>query len=115
MGFNKCSGQGEGNEVVLFKLLNSTGTPTITEVFPDIAAADISVVDTGDGDYAITIKNFKGPRGLVNIQASPLTISTMASPGAVTYTGDNVAFSIKVENDASTATDSSIYVRAEAF
>jgi hypothetical protein len=115
MGLSKAFGQSEKNQRVLFKILNTGGTPSIVAVSPLEAAGDISVVDTGTGDFAVTIKNFKGPRGLANIQATAETISMFASVASRTYTGDNLEIVIKVENDGSTASDSSVDVVAEAF
>lgn len=115
MGLNKAFGQSEGNRRVLFKILNTAGTPTVVAVSPSGASVDMSIVDTGTGDYEVTIKNFKGPQGVANIQATAETISTFASVASRTYTNNDLAIVIKVENDASTATDGSVDVCAEAF
>jgi len=115
MSVNKEHGQTEDNDVVLFQLLDSTGTPSITKVSPLIAAGDISVSDTGAGRATVTIKNFKGPQGAVNIQLTTRTTSVWASVASSSYSGDDFTFEISIENDASTLTDASVDVRAEAY
>jgi hypothetical protein len=115
MGLDKARGQSDGNQKILFKILDTSGTPSIVKVSPPSAAGAISIVDTGPGIYDVTIKNFKGPQGAVNVQVSSEVISTMANCTVRTYTGDNLALTIDVNNDAGTDTDSSVDVCAEAF
>lgn len=115
MGLSKTRGQSEGNQVVLFKILNTAGTPTIVAVSPPSMSGDMSITDTGTGIFDVTIKNFKGPQGLANIQATAETTSTMASCSARSYSSDDLSLTIRVEDDASTLTDSSVDVRVEAF
>ena len=67
--------------------------------------ADVTLTDTGSGDYIITVNPFLGPKGEIYWQATTGLISTFASVTATAYTGDSLAVTIKVENDASTATD----------
>jgi hypothetical protein len=114
-GLNKARGQSDKNLRVLFQILNTGGTPTIVGVDPLMAAGDFSIVDGGAGDYDVTIKNFRGPRGLVNIQATAETISMFASVTARSYSGNDLTFTVSVENDASSASDSSVDVCAEAY
>ncbi len=102
---NKAAGQTAANMRVLFQLLISSGTVSISKVSPVSAAADISVSDGGAGLSTVTIKNFKGPQGAANIQLTPQVTSTMAAAVSVAYTGDNLAFIVSTENDASTLTD----------
>lgn len=115
MGLSKARAQSDKNQKVLFKLLDSTGTPSIVGVSPEGAAGDISVVDTATGRATVTIKNFKGPQGFANIQLTPHTTSLMASAVSRAYTGDNLAFEISVETDGSTLTDDSVDVCVEAY
>lgn len=115
MGLSKARGQSDRNEKLLFKLLDTAGTPTIVGVCPLAAAVDISVVDTGVGRYTVTIKNFKGAQGVANIQLTPHTTSLSAAAVSRAYTGANLAFEISVEDDASTLTDSSVDVCVEAY
>ncbi len=111
----KAKGQRDGNLEVLFKILDSAGTPTIVNVTPLGAAGDISIVDTGVGIYDVTIKNMKGQQGVTNVQATPYVTSTMAAVSARSYSSDDLAITIRVEDDGSTLTDSSVDVRVEAF
>lgn len=115
MSMNKAHGQSEGNQVVLFKLLDTGGTPSIVQVSPAGAAGDISVADTATGRATVTIKNFKGQQGAANVQATTLTTSVWCSVVSLSYSGDDLSFELSSENDASTLTDTSVYVRAEAF
>lgn len=115
MAQNKAAANLEGNQRVLFKILDTAGTPTIVSVCPSHAAGDISIVDGGDGDYDVTIKNMKGPQGVAHIKPNAHVISTFASCTARSYSGDDLAFTISVENDASTATDSSVDVEVEVY
>lgn len=69
-------------------------------------ASDVSITDTGTGDYIITVNPFRGTRGIAWGVATAQTISMMVSLTAFTYTGDSLAVTVKVENDASTASDS---------
>lgn len=115
MGLNKSREQSRTNQKVLFKILDTTGTPTIVAVSPLIAAVDISITDTGTGIYDIVIKNFKGAQGVVNVQATSYITSTMATASARSYSGDDFSLTIRVEDDASTLTDSSVDVAVEAF
>ncbi len=111
----KARGQSERNQKVLFQLVDSTGTPSIAKVSPLAAAGDISVIDTNPGLAAITIKNFKGRQGGVNIQLTPRTTSLMSAAVSVSYSGENLAFTFSTENDASTLTDSTVDVSVEVY
>ncbi len=115
MSVNKAHGQTESNDVVMFKLLDSSGTPSIVNVSPDIAAGDISVADTATGRATITIKNCKGPQGVANIQATSQTIHVWTSVVSRSYSGDDLTFELSSTDDAHSATDTSIDVRVEAF
>ncbi len=115
MGLNKVRAQSETNQKVLFKILDTAGTPTVVNVSPAGAAGDISIVDTGTGIYDVTIKNFKGQQGATNIQATSYTTSTMAAVSARSYSSDDLSLTIRVEDDGSTLTDSSVDVCVEAF
>lgn len=115
MSVNKERAQSDANQKVLFKILDTGGTPTIVAVSPAGASGDISITDTGVGIYDVTIKNCKGQQGVANIQATSHTTSTMAACTARSYSSDDLALTIKVEDDGSTLTDSSVDVRVEAF
>lgn len=115
MPVNKARGQTDKHLTVYFKILDTAGTPTLVNISPLIAQDDFSVTDTGTGIYDVTIKNCKGARGLVNILATPYTTSTMAAVSARSYSGDDLSLTIRVEDDASTLTDSSVDVRVEAY
>lgn len=114
-GLNKARAQSASNLVVLFKILDTAGTPTIVAVSPSAAAGDISITDTGTGIYDVTVKNFKGQQGVVNAQVTPYTTSLMASTSARSYSSDDFSITIRIEDDASSLTDSSCDVRLEAF
>jgi len=115
MAINKYKAQSEANQVVLFKILDTTGTPTVVAVSPALASADIAITDTGTGIYDVVIKAFKGPQGVANVQATSYVTSTMASVSARSYSSDDLSITIRVEDDASTLTDSSVDVRVEVF
>lgn len=112
---NKAQGQTEVNGRVLFQLLDTAGTPSISKVSPVSAAADVSVSDTATGRATVTIKNFKGPQGGANIQATSRTTSVWSSIVSVSYSGDDLSFEISSENDASTLTDTSVDIVVEAY
>lgn len=116
MPVNKARGQRDGILEVAFLLSISGGTVTIANVSPRSAAGDISVSDGGAGLSTITIKNFKGPQGAYNIQLTPKVTSMMAAVVSDSYTGDNLAFTVSTESDASAATDNvPVFVKAEAY
>ncbi len=115
MPVNKAHGQSEKNLVVMFKILDTAGTPSVTAISPENIAADFSIADTAQGVYDVTIKDFKGPQGLVNVQATAHVISNFASCTARSYSGNDLTVTIKVEDDASSAQDSAVDVRVEAF
>lgn len=87
-------------------LVVSSGTPTLTQLTGDAIDQDcLSVVDTGTGDFNIVVTNFKGPAGSCIGIATGTTISTMVGCTSQSYSGDTATFTFKVENDASTASD----------
>ncbi len=108
MQVSKCIGAWAEAGMVAFKLLDTSGTPSIVQVFPTAAAGDVSVVDTGPGIATVTIKNFKGPAGFARVFLTAQTDSNFVSNVTPAYTGDNFAFAITINNDASTATDDSV-------
>ena len=92
-----------------------TATPAVTRATGMNANdADISFTDTGAGDMVMTINPFRGPKGEAYGVATSMTISTFCSITAFTYTADSLAVTIKIENDASTATDAPIIVHLYA-
>jgi hypothetical protein len=116
MGLNKAHGQSEYAKEVCFTLAISGGAVSIADVCPLGAAGDISVSDGGAGLSTITIKNFKGPQGAYNIQLTPKVTSMMSAVVSDSYTGDDLAFTVSTESDASTATDNvSVFVQAKAY
>jgi hypothetical protein len=115
MGLNKARGQSENNQKVLFKILDTGGTPTIVGVSPLIAAGDITITDTATGIYDVTVKNFQGPQQVVNVQAITYIVSTSVAVTARSYSGADFSFTLKVNLDDATDTDSSIDVCVEAY
>lgn len=98
MATNKQHAQSEGQNEVKFVLTFSGGTPSIASVHPRCAADDISVADTAPGTATITIKNFKGPQGATNIQLTPRNEFTIAAVSSRSYSGDNLAFIVKLSD-----------------
>lgn len=115
MPVNKERGQQDRNLRVCFSLLDTGGSPSITDVNPPSAANDISVADTAQGRATVTIKNFKGVSGAYCIHATSKTTSVWTSVVGDSYSGNDLTFELSSENDASTLTDTSIYVSAEAY
>lgn len=115
MSVKAARGQSDNNQLVMFQLLNTAGTPSITVVSPTAMVSDVSVVDTAQGRATVTIKNFQGPQSAVNIQLTPRTSSLMAAAVSVAYSGADLTFEISVEDDTSALQDASIDVRAEAY
>lgn len=115
MGLDKARGQSDYIQEVSFKLVDSSGTPSIADVCPPGAAASVSVADTAQGRATITIKNMKGPAGKTNIQCTPYTTSTESAVVSRSYSGNDLTFEIHTENDASSDTDSSVDVVVRAF
>lgn len=82
------------------------GTPSLSKLTGDaVDQAQVSIEDTGAGDYNIVVANFKGPLGFAIGIGCGTTISTMINNTAATYSGDTATFTFKVEDDASSATD----------
>ncbi len=117
MSLKAARGQSDGNQLVKFKILDTGGTPTIVNVSPLAMAGDIAITDTGAGIYDVVIKNFQGPQGVVNIQATAYVIGTFANVTARSYSGSDLSLTVKTGTAASdyTAADSSVDVSAEAF
>lgn len=117
MAVNKARGQSDANQVVLFKILDTSGTPSIVNVSPVGAAGDISITDTGVGIYDVVIKNFQGPQQVANVQATAYVIGNFADVTARSYSGADLSITVKTGTAASnyTAADSSVDVRVEAF
>jgi len=93
----------------------SGGTPSLTRASGDtFQDADITLTDTGTGDIIVTINPFKGPKGEVYGVATTQTISTFANITALTYTGNSLAVTVKIEDDASTATDANVFLHLYA-
>jgi hypothetical protein len=115
MAFGSGFGQLGGIDALMFKILDTTGTPTITEVFPAHMAANIAITDTAQGVYDVVVKNMKGPRGLTKIFATAYVISNFASVTARSYSGNDLSVTVKVEDDASAAQDSSVDVMILAY
>jgi hypothetical protein len=117
MSMSKVHAASESRLEVAFLLSISGGTCSIANVFPAAASADISVTtDGGAGITAVTIKNFKGPRGAYNIQLTPKVTSMMSAVVSDSYSGNDLTFTISTESDASTATDNvPVFVKAEAY
>lgn len=104
-----------GAGVCMFKILDTSGTPTITEFFPSNLAGNIAITDTAQGVYDVVIKNFKGSKGFVKVVATAYVISNFASVTTRSYSGQDLSLTIKVEDDASAAQDSSVDVIVFAY
>lgn len=108
--------EGAGTLMIAFKILDTSGTPTITEVTaPSFQSGDIAITDTGTGIYDVVISNFKGPQGYARVFVTANTDSLFAGVSARSYTGDALAITINVNDDASTATDASVDVLVLAY
>lgn len=93
-------------KMIVGRVAVSGGTPTIEySSLEDVDQAQLSIVDTGAGDYNIVVTNFKGPRGVAFGFGTATTISLMIGCTAQTYSGETATFTFKVEDDASAATD----------
>lgn len=77
----------------------------------------VSLSRTSTGIYVITVTNFRGPQSQVNVQITSGTTSVWPSWTTKAYTAntDTVAVTVSIENDASTATDSSFDFLFTAF
>lgn len=115
MSVKAARGQSDNNQLVMFQLLNTAGTPSITVVSPTAMASDVSVVDTAVGRATVTIKNFQGPQSGANIQLTPRTTSVMSAAVSVSYSGADLTFEISSEDDTSALTDVTVDVRVEAY
>ena len=93
----------------------AAGTPTLTRATGgNLEDADISITDTGSGDLLVTVNPFRGPKAEVYGVVTTGTISVFASITAFTYTGDSLAITVKIEDDASTATDANVFLHIYA-
>lgn len=118
MGMHHTFGQFEGSGPLIcaFKILDTSGTPTIVNISPPSSqTADLAITDTGAGIYDVVITNFKGPAGSSHVQATPYITSTMATCSARSYSGQDLSITIRIEDDASTLTDSSVDVLVLAW
>ena len=114
MPVSKAKGQSDLNLKVLLKILNTAGTMTVTAVSPLGATGDISITKTSTGIYVVTIANFLGPQGVVNIQATAFTTPNTAAV-ARTYTAASLAITVTVVDDTHTVQDDSVDLCIEAF
>lgn len=100
-----------GVQSVFGSVLDTAGTPTLEQLsgFALSDQAQVTIADTAPGVYDISVTNFRGMNGYLMGYATSRTISTMVSCTAKSYAAntDTATFTFKIENDASTATDSS--------
>jgi hypothetical protein len=117
MSVKAARGQSDGNLAVMFKILDTAGTPSIVDVSPASMLADISVVDTGVGIYDVTVKNFQGPQQKVNVQTTSYVIGNFSNVTARSYSGADFSLTVKTGTAVTdfTAADTSTDVRLEAF
>ncbi len=107
---------GEGLLLAAFTITDTSGTPTITGILgPSFQSGDFAITDTGTGIYDVVISNFKGKNGAYTVNVNPVTTSLMACVSASSYTGNALAITIRVEDDASSLTDSSCFVTVHAW
>ena len=65
----------------------------------------VTVVRNGAGDVSVTVKQFRGPRGVMFAFGNAETLEVMVNPVLPTYSGDNLTAQFKFEDDAGVATD----------
>lgn len=68
-------------------------------------AAQVTSAATATGVRTLTIKNFKGPKGRAVAIITCGTISVFASVTDKSYSGNTLTVVVKLEDDASTATN----------
>ncbi len=115
MGMRNTWGQQEGSLFISGKILDTSGVPSVASTSNLAHAADVTVTDNGAGDYVIVVANFKGPRGLAIPVLTAGTDSLFASATSVSYSGTTLSVVVKMNDDASTLTDSSFYFHIHAF
>lgn len=83
----------------------------------DSDQAQVTLSRTSTGIYVLTVRNFRGPNGQVNVIVTTGTTSLNVNWTAKSYTTntDTVAITISIEDDASTATDASFDFQFTAF
>jgi len=97
-------------KVIFGSVLDTAGTPTLQQLSGDqLDQACVSITDTATGVYDIAVTNFRSGNGYLFGYATSRTISTFVSCTAKAYTAstDTATFTFKIEDDASSATDSS--------
>ena len=97
---------------VIGTILDTSGTPTLSQLSGSgFEQGAVSIVDNGTGDYTVSVTNFRGPQGYLLALANAVTISLSVAVTAASYTAstDTANFTFAVEDDASTATDSSVH------
>lgn len=102
--------------LVVGKVAND-GTATISSVSgPEpIDRSQVSVARDGAGDVTLTIKNFKGPRGLAYGFGNAKTAEIMINPQDGTYTGNTLEMQFLCEDDAGSAADTDFNFMIWAF
>ena len=115
MGMRNTLGQLANNLFISGMVKYTSGVPALDHSSNLAHAGDVSLTDTGSGDFNLVIANFKGPRGLADPVVSTKTISVFASATAATYSGDTLTVTVKVEADDSTATDADVYFHVHAY
>ncbi len=110
--------EGSGALFIAFKILDTSGTPSIVNVSsPLFFTGDVTVADTATGRATVSITNFKAPRGfaLPFVQSLTTSVSSAVVASSVAYSGDTLSFEVSSEDDASTLTDTSVNVQVWAF
>lgn len=98
-------------------LSGTTATLGVTSGEAISDQAQVTLSRTSTGIYVLTVTNFRGPNGGLNVLVSPGTTSLSAAWTTKTYTTntDTVAITISIEDDASTATDASFDFQFTAY
>ena len=98
------------------------GTVTVTGGVPALGSLNggqiardlITIVDNGSGDFTISVKNFKGSRGLALGFGAGKTIDTCVNPQTGTYSGDTLSMQFLIAA-AGSASDTTFNFEIWAF
>ena len=97
----------------------TAGTPALGSLTSgpstSVAYGLVTIVDNGTGDFTISVKDFKGPMGLVLGFGNGATLGTILNPQVGTYSGNTASVQFLVADAAAAASDTNFNFVILAF
>lgn len=101
------------------KVTVSGGTPTLGSLTSGTSSSVpyglVTIADNGVGDFTISVKDFKGPRGIALGFGSGKTIGTIVNPQDYSYSSNTLSIQFLVADAAASASDTDFNFAIWAF